>query len=64
MKEFGIYICICHFFFVPLRPKLLCAYVYACMRSTKEHMKVVLLVAGHGTRISEEIIFHPKPVNI
>ena len=30
MKDFGIYICICHFFFVTLRPNLLCEYGDAC----------------------------------
>lgn len=29
-KEFGLYICISHFFFVSLRPNLLCAYAYMC----------------------------------
>ena len=36
--KFGIYICICHFFFVTLRPNLLCVYVCLCV-DTRE-MKI------------------------
>jgi len=42
MKEFGIYICICHFFFVPLPPDFMCTWVHVGTHMKNTNDKILV----------------------